>query len=71
MMVSGPRLLIGRSTVMARRRVEALLSHEIGVHLFTYFSGDRRACACSAPGSPGTKASRRGSPFSPSTWSAA
>ena len=40
MMVSGPRLLIGRSTVMARRRVEALLSHEIGVHLFTYFSGD-------------------------------
>ena len=40
MMVSGPRLLIGRSTVMARRRVEALLSHEVGVHLFTYFSGD-------------------------------
>jgi uncharacterized protein (TIGR02421 family) len=40
MMVSGPRLLIGRSTVMARRRVEALLSHEVGVHLYTYFSGD-------------------------------
>ena len=39
LMVSGPRLLISRSTNMARRRVEALLSHEIGVHLLTYFNG--------------------------------
>ena len=40
LMVSGPRLLISRSTVMPRGRVEALLSHEVGVHLFTYFAGD-------------------------------
>ena len=40
LMVSGPRLLIARSTVMPRGRVEALLSHEVGVHLFTYFAGD-------------------------------
>ena len=60
MMVSGPRLLIARSTVMARRRVEALLSHEIGVHLFTYFSGDRRACACSAPGLAGYEGMQEG-----------
>ena len=39
MMVSGGRLLISRSTVMARERVEALLSHEVGVHLLTYFNG--------------------------------
>lgn len=39
MMVSGWRLLIARSTVMAKGRVEALLSHEVGVHLLTYFNG--------------------------------
>ncbi|SEQ36904.1 conserved hypothetical protein [Devosia sp. YR412] len=39
MMVSGGKLLIARSTVMAKTRVEALLSHEVGVHLLTYFNG--------------------------------
>lgn len=39
MMVSGGRLLISRSTVMDKARVEALLSHEVGVHLLTYFNG--------------------------------
>jgi uncharacterized protein (TIGR02421 family) len=39
LMVSGACLLISRSTKMARRRIEALLSHEIGVHLLTYFNG--------------------------------
>ncbi len=39
LMVSGDCLLISRSTRMARRRVEALLSHEIGVHLLTYING--------------------------------
>lgn len=38
-MVSNGRLFIARSTVMARQRVEALLSHEVGVHLLTYFNG--------------------------------
>lgn len=40
MMVSGPCLMISRNTRMTRSRVEALLSHEIGVHLMTYFAGD-------------------------------
>ncbi|NVP58337.1 flavohemoglobin expression-modulating QEGLA motif protein [Mycoplana rhizolycopersici] len=39
LMVSGPRLLISRQTRMLRRRVDALLSHEVGVHLLTYFNG--------------------------------
>ncbi|MGY5810201.1 flavohemoglobin expression-modulating QEGLA motif protein [Rhizobium sp. LEGMi198b] len=39
LMVSGHRLLIARSTLMDMRRVEPLLSHEIGVHLLTYFNG--------------------------------
>jgi uncharacterized protein (TIGR02421 family) len=39
LLVSGNRLLISRSTSMDRRRVEPLLSHEVGVHLLTYFNG--------------------------------
>ena len=39
LMVSNGRLLISRGTEMSRQRVEALLSHEIGVHLLTYFNG--------------------------------
>ncbi len=39
LMVSGNKLLISRSTTMAKARVEALLSHEVGVHLLTYFNG--------------------------------
>ncbi len=39
LMVTNHRLLISRSTIMDRRRVESLLAHEIGVHLLTYFNG--------------------------------
>ncbi|PDT45679.1 flavohemoglobin expression-modulating QEGLA motif protein [Sinorhizobium fredii] len=39
LLVSGRRLLIARSTLMPVDRVEAILSHEIGVHLLTYFNG--------------------------------
>ncbi|MBB4187615.1 uncharacterized protein (TIGR02421 family) [Sinorhizobium terangae] len=39
LMVSGHRLLIARSTAMEVERVEPILSHEIGVHLLTYFNG--------------------------------
>lgn len=39
LLVSGDKLLIARSTTMAKMRVDALLSHEIGVHLLTYFNG--------------------------------
>jgi len=60
MMVSGSRLLIGRSTVMARRRVEALLSHEVGVHLFTYFSGDLQGLRVFRSGLAGYEAVQEG-----------
>lgn len=39
MMVTNGQLLISRNTTMAKDRVEALLSHEVGVHLLTYFNG--------------------------------
>lgn len=37
LMVSDSRLLISRNTNMPKARLTALLSHEIGVHLLTYF----------------------------------
>jgi uncharacterized protein (TIGR02421 family) len=36
---TGGNLLIGRETSLASRRVEALLQHEIGTHLVTYYNG--------------------------------
>ncbi|MCS3741634.1 MULTISPECIES: flavohemoglobin expression-modulating QEGLA motif protein [unclassified Rhizobium] len=39
LMVSNHRLLISRKTLMDPRRVAPLLSHEIGVHLLTFFNG--------------------------------
>ena len=42
LMVSGPRLLISRTTNIPEQRVDAILSHEIGVHLVTYFNGNEQ-----------------------------
>jgi uncharacterized protein (TIGR02421 family) len=39
MLVSGGRLMIASSTAMPRHRLDALLSHEVSVHLLTYFNG--------------------------------
>ena len=39
LMVVGSRLLISRETRVSKRRLPALLNHEIGVHLLTYFNG--------------------------------
>ena len=39
LMVSGDQLLIGGKTRVPRRRVDALLQHEIGTHLVTRYNG--------------------------------
>lgn len=39
MLVSGPKLMIGSGTAVAANRLQALLSHEVSVHLLTYFNG--------------------------------
>lgn len=39
LLVSGSRLMIGADTLMPRKRVAALLAHEVSVHLLTYFNG--------------------------------
>lgn len=38
-MVSRDRLLVARNIRLRRERVEALLHHEVGTHLLTYFNG--------------------------------
>lgn len=39
LMVSGSRLMIARDAVMPAARLDALLAHEVSVHLLTYFNG--------------------------------
>lgn len=39
LLVSGGKLMIAGSTSMLRSRLDALLSHEISIHLLTYFNG--------------------------------
>lgn len=39
LLVSGRKLMIASSTSMKRARVDALLSHEVSVHLLTHFNG--------------------------------
>ena len=39
LLCSGGHLLIGHQTKIPARRVEALLQHEIGTHLLTYYNG--------------------------------
>lgn len=39
LMVSGPKLMIGRDSIMPMHRVDALLAHEVSVHLLTFFNG--------------------------------
>ena len=59
-MVVSERLLISRSTRMRRHRVEALLNHEIGVHLLTYFNGSAQGLRLFRSGLAGYEAVQEG-----------
>lgn len=39
LMVSGPKLMVGRDSSIPAHRLDALLAHEISVHLLTFFNG--------------------------------
>ena len=39
LLVSGDRLMIASDSAVAAKRLDALLSHEVSVHLLTYFNG--------------------------------
>lgn len=40
LLVSGHRMMISRHTEMKKSRLDALLSHEVSIHLLTYFTGN-------------------------------
>jgi uncharacterized protein (TIGR02421 family) len=60
LMVSGPRLLISRQTRMSARRVPALLQHEVGVHLLTYFNGNAQGLRIFRAGLAGYERTQEG-----------
>ncbi len=39
LMVSGPKLMVGSDSIMPANRVDALLAHEVSIHLLTFFNG--------------------------------
>lgn len=60
MMVSGSRLHVSRHTRMPRRRLGALLHHEIGVHLLTFVNGDAQGLALFRSGLAGYEGAQEG-----------
>lgn len=60
LLVSGDKLLIGADTVMPAHRVEALLAHEIGVHLLTYYNGAAQGLAIFRTGLAGYEGVQEG-----------
>jgi uncharacterized protein (TIGR02421 family) len=60
LMVSGNRLLIARSTKMDSRCIEPILTHEIGVHLLTYFNGRSQGLRLFRNGLAGYEAMQEG-----------
>ena len=60
LMVSANRLLVSRATSIAARRLPALLSHEVGVHLLTYFNGSAQGLRILSSGLAGYESMQEG-----------
>jgi len=60
LMVSGPTLMIGRDSIMPSKRVQALLAHEVSVHLLTYFNGAAQGLGIFATGLAGYEGVQEG-----------
>jgi len=60
LLVSGNRLLVSRDTRISPDRLTALLSHEIGVHLLTYFNGSAQGLAIFRSGLAGYEGMQEG-----------
>ena len=60
LLVSRNRLLVSRDTRLAPERLTALLSHEVGVHLLTYFNGDMQRLAILRSGLAGYEGMQEG-----------
>ncbi|MGX5842468.1 flavohemoglobin expression-modulating QEGLA motif protein [Mesorhizobium sp. ArgA1] len=60
LLVSRNRLLVSRDTNLPPERLAALLSHEIGVHLLTYFNGAAQGLAIFCSGLAGYEGMQEG-----------
>lgn len=60
LLVSRGRLLIGRGTTAAAKRVEALLHHEVGTHMVTYHNGAAQPLSLLRSGLAGYEALQEG-----------
>ncbi|MDX8478927.1 flavohemoglobin expression-modulating QEGLA motif protein [Mesorhizobium sp. VK24D] len=60
LLVSRNQLLVSRDTNLPSERLTALLSHEIGVHLLTYFNGDAQGLAIFRNGLAGYEGMQEG-----------
>ena len=60
LLVTTGRLLVSRATKVPANRLVALLSHEIGVHLLTYFNGSAQGLRILSTGLAGMKACKKG-----------
>lgn len=60
LMVTRSRLLVAKASAIPANRVQALLSHEIGVHLLTYFNGSAQGLNILRSGLAGYEATQEG-----------
>ena len=60
MMVSGSKLMISSQTKISAKRLDALLAHELGVHMFTYCTGDAQGLRLFRSGLAGYEAVQEG-----------
>jgi uncharacterized protein (TIGR02421 family) len=60
LMVSGRSVLISTATRMRRRRLDALLQHEIGVHVLTFSNGGRQGLSIFGTGLAGYEGIQEG-----------
>ena len=60
MMVSGSKLMISSQTQISANRLDALLAHELGVHMFTYCTGDAQGLRLFRSGLAGYEAVQEG-----------
>ena len=60
LLVSGPKLMVGRDSLVPEKRLEALLAHEVSVHLVTYFNGAAQGLGIFASGLAGYEGVQEG-----------
>ena len=60
LMVSGRKLFVGANTVVPSHRIQALLAHEVSIHLLTHFNGAAQRLAIFRSGLAGYEGTQEG-----------